>query len=114
MLQRQYVRKQQRLESWYIMDYTIEVRVNQTFPNRGKASAHIVLGPENSLTISDISVWRENGKVNVSLPMSQFGGKKRPCITLQGNLKKDIHAVVAEQFLALCNRRAENDPANKE
>ncbi len=83
------------------MNYTIEVRVNQTAPNRGKASAHIVLGPENSLTVSDISVWRENGKVSVSLPMSQYGGKKHPCITFQGSLKKELLAMVAEQFLKL-------------
>ena len=95
------------------MNYQIEVRVNQTSPTRGKASAHIILGDEESLTITDISVWEENEKVKISLPMNQYGGRKHPCITLQGNLKKNLIAMVAEQFLKLRHKQPENKLAKR-
>ena len=67
--------------------YEVEVRVDRNSPTRGKASVHLAFDAESSLTISNILIWEEKGRLNIKMPLVEIGCNKHPAITLQGEIK---------------------------
>ncbi|MDO4541715.1 MAG: hypothetical protein Q4C00_02650 [Bacillota bacterium] len=75
----------------------IEVRMVKRAPAVYKASAHIALEC-GSFTISDILLKEVNERVKVTLPLINFGTHQRPCVTLQGSLKKMLYSALFEEY----------------
>lgn len=75
----------------------LEVRVNKITPFRGRGSVHIEL-ESGSLTISDILIQQDGEKLNIKMPMISIGDRRRPCVTIQGELKQQIIAALMEAY----------------
>ena len=84
------------------METKIEARVTRTSLCRGRASIHITFDPESGLTVSNIEVREEGGKLAVKMPPPG----RRPDITFQGSIKRQIEEAVKRQYQA-----AEYNPA---
>ena len=78
--------------------FDIEVRLSRTSPVSGKASIHLALGGQGSLTISNILVKEEKGKLQVTLPLLRIGGGFHPAVTLQGQLKQQAEEAIRAQY----------------
>ena len=78
--------------------FDIEVRLSRTSPVSGKSSIHLALGGQGSLTISNILVKEEKGKLQVTLPLLRMGGCFHPAVTLQGELKQQAEEAIREQY----------------
>lgn len=82
------------------MTFQIEARASRTSPTRGRASVHIVFDEGASMTVSNIEVREEGGTFTLKLPPAG----RRPDITFQGELKRQVEAAVKEQFQAAACR----------
>lgn len=78
----------------------IEVKTKKISTYRGKASVHLIF-EDGSCTISNILIRQKGDQIKITMPLMEMGDNKRPCITLQGELKQDILAEIKKSYCSL-------------
>lgn len=71
----------------------IQVNLTPAGPARWRCSLHADLGG-GGFTVANVLVTEDNGRLAVKMPLVQMGERKRPAVTFQGELKREIELAI--------------------